>query len=132
MDLRTLRYFQVVAQSGSYSRGSELLRISHPAVSRAVNMLEEELGRPLFHRHGHGVTLTDAGQMLLERSQLILRQVEQATNDIKQGEGSPTGTITIALPPTAGYFLAPALMDELQREFPNVFLRFVGGFRIHP
>lgn len=128
MDLRTLRYFQVVAQSGSYSRGSELLRISQPAVSRAVHMLEEELGRPLFHRHGHGVTLTDAGRLLLERSQAILRQVEQTANDIRQGEGGPSGTVTIALPPTAGYFLAPALTEALQGEFPNVFLRFVGGF----
>ena len=91
-------------------------------------MLESELGRPLFVRHGHGVTLTEAGQLLLERSQSILRQVEQTANEIKRGDSGPSGTITIALPPTAGFLLAPALVVALRREFPNVFLRFVGGF----
>lgn len=128
MDLRTLRYFQVVAECGSYSRGSELLRISQPAVSRAVRLLEEELGRPLFERHGHGVTLTDAGRLLLERSQSILRQIEQTANEVRDGNSGPSGIISIALPPAAGYFLAPALVARLSREFPNVFLRFVGGF----
>lgn len=128
MDLKRLRYFQIVAQSGSYSRGSELLRISQPAVSRAVNMLEAELGRQLFNRHGHGVSLTDAGRLLLERSQAIFQQIEQVENDIRQGEGGPAGTITIALPPAAGYYIAPALVSELRKEFPNVVLRFVGGF----
>lgn len=128
MDLRTLRYFQVVAECGSYSRGSELLRISQPAVSRAVRMLEDELGRPLFDRHGHGVTLTDAGKVLLERSQSILRQVEQTASEVRNGETGPSGTISIALPPTAGYFLAPALVERMKQEFPNVFVRFVGGF----
>lgn len=128
MDLRSLRYFQVVAECGSYSRGSELLRISQPAVSRAVRMLEEELGRPLFERHGHGVTLTEAGRLLLERSQSILRQVEQTARELRNGASGPAGAISIALPPAAGYALAPLLMDRLKREFPNVFLRFVGGF----
>lgn len=128
MDLRSLKYFQVVAQSGSYSRGSELLRISQPAVSRTINMLEEELGKPLFVRHNHGVSLTEAGRLLLERSQAILRQVDETINEIRHGDEGPSGTITIALPPTAGYFLAPALLERLHEEFPKVFIRFVGGF----
>ena len=67
MDTRGLRYFQAVAEFGSYSRGAEFLRISQPAVSRQIRGLELELGRPLFVRHSHGVTLTDAGRTLLER-----------------------------------------------------------------
>ena len=128
MDLRTLRYFRVVAECGSYSRGAEMLRISQPAVSRAVRMLEAELGRELFHRKGHGVTLTTAGQRLLERSQTILRQGEDMTAEIRADEGQPAGSITIALPPAAGYFLAPAMADRMKAAFPRVSVRFVGGF----
>ena len=58
METRALRYFQTVAEFGSYSRGSEFLRISQPAVSRQIRKLEEELGHALFKRHGHGVSLT--------------------------------------------------------------------------
>jgi LysR family nitrogen assimilation transcriptional regulator len=128
MDLRTLRYFQVVAQCGSYTRGSELLRISQPAVSRAVRTLEEELGRTLFERRGNGVVLTDAGRILLERSQTILRQVEQTASDVRSGESGLSGAITIALPPAAGHYIAPALAKRIAAEFPNVSLRFIGGY----
>ncbi|HLJ18622.1 MAG TPA: LysR family transcriptional regulator, partial [Stellaceae bacterium] len=50
METRALRYFQTVAEFGSYSRGSEFLRISQPAVSRQIRKLEEELGHALFNR----------------------------------------------------------------------------------
>ena len=56
LETRALRYFQTVAEFGSYSRASEFLRISQPAVSRQIGKLEEELGSALFKRHGHGVS----------------------------------------------------------------------------
>ena len=89
MDTRGLRYFQAVAEFGSYSRGAEFLRISQPAVSRQIRALEEELGRPLFIRHSHGVNLTEAGRTLLERSQSILRQFDQARDDIRKRRHRP-------------------------------------------
>ena len=131
MDIRALRYFQTVAECGSYSRGSELLRISQPAVSRTIRMLEDELGRPVFRRHGHGVTLTDAGRVLLERSQLLLRQLEQTKAEIRNTERGPSGIVTFAITPGAGHFMAPALVAEFGRAFPNVFLKIVGGFSGH-
>lgn len=128
MDTRGLRYFQAVAEFGSYSRGADFLRISQPAVSRQIKALEEELGRPLFIRHSHGVNLTEAGRTLLERSQAILRQFEQAREDIRRGEAGPSGTVTIAVPPAAGNFLVPALTRCVAEAYPNVFLKVVAGF----
>ena len=128
MDARSLRYFQAVAEFGSYSRGAEFLRISQPAVSRQIRALEEELGRPLFVRHSHGVNLTDAGRTLLERSQAILRQFDQARDDIRSGVAGPSGTVTIAVPPAAGNYLVPALAKRLAAAYPNVFLKVVAGF----
>src|SRR5258708_2540608 len=85
LDVRRLRCFQGVAEFGRYSRGAEFLRISQPAVSRQIRGLEEELGRPLFIRHSHGVSLTEAGRVLLERTQSILRQFDQARDEIRRG-----------------------------------------------
>jgi LysR family nitrogen assimilation transcriptional regulator len=128
MDTRGLRYFQAVAEFGSYSRGAEFLRISQPAVSRQIRGLEEELGRPLFVRHSHGVSLTDAGRMLLDRSQAILRQFDQARDDIRRGDAGPSGTVTLAVPPAAGNFLIPELTRRFSAAYPNVFLKVVAGF----
>jgi LysR family nitrogen assimilation transcriptional regulator len=128
MDTRGLRYFQAVAEFGSYSRGAEFLRISQPAVSRQIRGLEVELGQLLFVRHSHGVRLTDAGRMLLERSQAILRQFDQAHDDIRRGLAGPSGTVTLAVPPAAGHFLIPALVTRFAASYPNVFLKVVAGF----
>ena len=128
MDTRTLRYFQTVAEFGSYSRGAEYLRLSQPALSRQIKQLEQELGTPLFRRHGHGVTLTESGATLLSRSQSILRQIEQARDEIRGGAGQWAGTISLAVPPAAGSYLIPALSDRFAAEHPNVSLKIVGGY----
>ena len=131
MDSKALRYFQAVAEFGSYSRGAEFLRISQPAVSRQIRTLEQELGRPLFLRHSHGVSLTEAGRTLLERSQAILRQFDQARDDIRRGEAGASGTVTLALPPAAGTLLAPELTRRFKAAHPNVFLRIAAGFSVY-
>lgn len=128
MDVRALRYFEAVAEAGSYSRGADVLRISQPAVSRQIRFLEEELGRPLFLRHSHGVSLTEAGRLLLERSHTILRQIDQARLDVRQGQDGPAGEVTLAVPPAAGTLLIPELTRRLTRVYPNVRLRVSAGF----
>ena len=131
METRALRYFQTVAEFGSYSRAAEYLRISQPAVSRQIKSLEAELGSALFVRHGHGVALTEPGRILFERSQTALRQLEQAKAELKGSERGPSGVIALALPPAAGHYLAPAVVARFGAEFPNVFLKILGGFSGH-
>jgi LysR family nitrogen assimilation transcriptional regulator len=131
MDTRALRYFQAVAEFGSYSRGAEFLRISQPAVSRQIHALEQELGRPLFVRHSHGVNLTDAGRTLLERGQAILRQFDQAREDIRRGQAGTSGTVTLAVPPAAGTLLVPELTRRFAAAYPNVFLKIAAGFSVY-
>ncbi len=131
MDTRALRYFQAVAELGSYSRAAEFLRISQPAVSRTIHALERDLARPLFVRGSHGVSLTDAGLTLLERSQAILRQFDQARDDIRRGHTGLSGTVTIAVPPAAGNLLVPELTRRFSTLYPNVFLRVAAGFSLY-
>ena len=128
MDARALRYFQAVVEFGSYSRASEYLRISQPAISRQVGQLENELGKALFVRSGLGATPTDAGRLLFERSQPILRQLEEAVAEIKSAAGGSTGTIAMAIPPGVGHFLLPPLVKSYQKLFPNILLKIISGF----
>ncbi|MDQ8728307.1 LysR family transcriptional regulator [Bradyrhizobium sp. LHD-71] len=128
MDARALRYFQAVVEFGSYSRASEFLRISQPAVSRQVDRLEQELGKRLLVRNGLGATPTDAGRLLFERSQHILRQLEDAAAEIKSGAGGSAGTIVIAIPPGVGHFLLPPLVESYRKSFPNTSLKIISGY----
>lgn len=128
MDIRALHYFRTVAEFGSYSRGAEFLRISQPAVSRQIRKLEEDLGRPLFRRTGHGVALTEAGEMLQERAQALFRGLEQARAEIRSGRRGLSGTIALAIPSGAGQWLLPPLVARFRALHPEVSLRVFGGF----
>lgn len=128
MDIRQIRYFQHVAESGSFSRASALLRISQPAISRQVQKLEEELGTDLFVRHGYGVKLTTAGTLLLERSRGLLRLLDQTKAEVSAGTREPAGTISFGIPPAAGNYLVPPLVERYRGQYPRVFLQVLTGF----
>lgn len=88
MELRHLRYFQVVAETLSFSRASERLHIAQSAVSRQIAALEEEMGVQLFVRNTMQVRLTDAGRHLHKEVGRLLAQlaiVLTATQEIAHG-----------------------------------------------
>ena len=128
MDFRDLRYFQAVAEQGSYSRAADMLRISQPALSRAVQRLELDLDVSLFERHGHGARLTESGRALIERANGLLRKLEQARAEVRGGIETPSGVLDFAVPPGAATYLVPPIITALQAAYPNVFLRVHEGF----
>lgn len=76
MDTNRLKYFCAVAESGSVRGAAELLHVSPPALSKAIHILEEELGIKLFVRSGRSILLTDAGFRLAEKSRAILKEID--------------------------------------------------------
>lgn len=128
MDCRDLRYFRTIAEQGSYSRAAETLRISQPALSRAVQRLERDLDVTLFDRHGHGARLTTSGKALSERAQVLLRQLDQTRAEIQGGVEEHSGVLDFAVPPGAATYLVPPIINALQSSYPNVFLRVHEGF----
>ena len=68
--------FLAVAECGSFSEAAKRLFVSHSTTSRAVAALEAELGTTLLHRSSRSVTLTPAGEVLVERAKDLLRQAE--------------------------------------------------------
>lgn len=65
MTLNQLRYFRVLADTEHYTKAADVLNIAQPSLSRAIALLEEELGVLLFTRRGRNVVLTDAGRAFL-------------------------------------------------------------------
>jgi LysR family nitrogen assimilation transcriptional regulator len=127
MDLKQLAYFVQVADLGSFTRASTLLGVAQPALSRQVRQLEVELRQRLLNRNGRGVTLTDAGQRLLEHGRGILHQVERAREDLDEMRGAPVGHTALGVPPTVGRILTGPLVEEFRRRFPRATLGIVEG-----
>lgn len=78
MDLKQLESFVRVAELGSFTRAGLALGVQQPLLSRHVRQLEVEMRQNLLDRNGRGVTLTEAGRVLLEHARGILHQVEVA------------------------------------------------------
>ena len=75
MELRVLRYFLAVAREGSMTGASRTLHVTQPTLSRQLQDLEDELGRQLFIRGSHSLTLTAEGMLLRKRAEEILEMV---------------------------------------------------------
>lgn len=131
MELRHLRYFVAVAETGAFSRAAARLHITQPALWRQVRDLELELDVPLFERVGRRVRVTSAGESLLRRSREVLAGVQQLTVHAQAVRGGEVGRLSIgATPQVIQNVLAPFLTRYLKSR-PGVDIHLVeeGGVR---
>ncbi|PSF11925.1 hypothetical protein C7H09_05045 [Marinobacter fuscus] len=122
IDLRQLNTFLTVADTGSFSRASEKLFIAQPALSRQIRMLEDALSVEVFVRHGRGVVLTAAGELLYERARLLLQSLERTQADVTAIAGEVTGQVTLGLLPTVTHAFSGTIIEQYRKRFPQVHL----------
>ena len=125
LNQRQLRMFTVLAQEGHFSRASELLHISQPALSRAIQELESQLGLALFNRTTRQLSLTLDGMRFLPMAQRLLRDMVQITDDLRAQASGVRGTVTVALGTAFGSVLLPPLLKQFRQAFPQVQVRLL-------
>jgi LysR family transcriptional regulator, nitrogen assimilation regulatory protein len=127
MDTHRLKYFLRIAEEGSITRAAGLLGVAQPALSRQLQLLEEDLGVALFARTRRGVELTEAGERLRAATAGPLRQLELAV----QYAGSPlarlTRNIRLGLVNTTVDVLAAPLLKSLGTVFPSAVFSVAEG-----
>ncbi|HEV2363539.1 MAG TPA: LysR family transcriptional regulator [Caulobacteraceae bacterium] len=125
MELRQLRYFKTIADARSFVRGADHLHVAQSALSRSIAKLEEEVGCPLFVRHSDGVTLTDAGALLYEHCERVLRQVQQLKDEMAADLRTPRGPVTLGAVPSLQSRLTSPVAARCIKAFPEVRLTVV-------
>jgi DNA-binding transcriptional LysR family regulator len=128
VELRHLRYFVAVAEELHFGRAAERLRLSQPPLSQQIRKLEAILGYPLFERTSRSVSLTAAGQVLLERAQRTLRNVQrdiEETQSIGRGE---VGSLHIGFVGSAMLTVLPAIFRQYREAYPSVRLHLHESF----
>jgi len=123
MDLKQLRIFLHVAETGSFSEAAKRLNVTQPALSRQIRLLEEETGSPLFVRTGRGARLSEAGDKLLPRARLLIEETERLRMDMTAFSGELHGKVRLGLPPSVGAVLAGPVVERFHRDYPHVKLR---------
>jgi DNA-binding transcriptional LysR family regulator len=116
---RQLRIFEAVARHLSFTRASEELHLTQPAVSMQVKQLEEAAGLPLFEQVGKRIHLTDAGSEMTRYSRTVLELMEEAGQVFEEMRGHEGGRLRISVASTANYFV-PRLLAEFCRRYSSV------------
>ena len=120
MQLVELRTFLAVAEEKSFSAAAQRLFITQPAISKRIQSLENHLGTPLFDRIGKRVYLTEAGSLLIERAETMLRLAKDTEKEIFNLNDTISGRLNLATSHHIGlHRLAPVLKDFSQR-YPDV------------
>lgn len=117
MEIQQLQYFAKVADCLSFSEAARQLDVSQPALSRSVAKLEAELGQPVFERGGRKLQLTEAGELLRERTQQMVALIEDTKAQIV--DDGQTGRLRIAAIPTVAPYFLPQLLKQTNRTLPK-------------
>lgn len=120
MTLNELRYIVAVAQEKSFGRAAAKCFVSQPALSVAVQKLEEELGAQLFERGKSEVSVTPVGSRVVEQAQLVLEEAARIRELARAGRNQLVGSLKLGVIYTVAPYLLPDLIPVLHLRAPEM------------
>jgi len=120
MTLHQLRIFWAVAHAKSFTKASKLLGLAQPSLSQQVSKLEKDVGVKLFARDSNQMNLTDAGNFLSRKAELILSSAEEASVGLKEFAEGTRGVIAVGALSSLARNLIPSAVHRLADLFPYV------------
>ncbi|QLK48166.1 LysR family transcriptional regulator [Vibrio owensii] len=115
-----LMMFHTIAQEGSITSAARKLEIAPPSVSQALKMLEEQLGLPLFTRTTRRIELTEAGQLLYERTLASMSELNLAVESVSDLSRVPSGKVRITVPRFVYQSLLKPIYIEFCQRYPSI------------
>ncbi|NIC06287.1 LysR substrate-binding domain-containing protein [Billgrantia bachuensis] len=125
MNLHLLRIFVSVVEAGSFSRAAEALKISQPAVSKAVRELESQLETPLLDRQGRSFKPSEPGHALYDYGRSIFALEREAQETLAAFYGLERGRLTIGASTTIATYWLPPLIAEFHARHPHIEIRLI-------
>lgn len=120
--LRALRYFSKVAETGSFTKAASAFSVPPSSLSRRIADLEQSLGATLLKRSTRVVKLTEVGNTYYEQIQDILNQLEQSNEAVRSYQTKPTGQLRISSMVGFGERILLPLLDEFNELYPQLIL----------
>ncbi len=122
MDISALQAFIAVARYESFSKASDQLFVTQPAISKRVASLEEEFGTQLFNRIARQISLTEAGKQLLPKAQDLVHQAEDMQRYASNLADDISGNLSVAIAHHIGLHRMPPILKEFTLRHPKVTL----------
>ena len=125
MNFKQLSYFIAVAEELHFGRAAERLDMAQPPLSRQIKQLEEDLGAVLFNRGRSSISLTQAGERLLDRGKSIIAQLDDTRLELRRlGQGAE-GRLRIGFVGSATYGILPNIIRSYRANYPEVNLSLI-------
>ena len=128
MDLEALMYFRTVAEMGTISKAAAYLRIAQPALSRRIQKLEHSLGVELLQRSAKGVTPTESGRQLLNRTADFEATLANISREVSSYAHEVVGPLNVGIQPSLSVSILPELVKSFKAEHPKVKLYVSAGY----
>jgi DNA-binding transcriptional LysR family regulator len=128
IELRHLRYFVAVAEELHFGRAALRLNLAQPPLSQQIRKLEELLGYPLFIRTSRSVSLTNAGEALLQRARRMLRNVQRDIDEIRSIGHGDVGSLHVGFVGSAMLTMLPRIFRAYGEAHPRVKLHLHESF----
>jgi LysR family hydrogen peroxide-inducible transcriptional activator len=122
MTLNELRFIVAVAQERNFRRAAEKAFISQPALSLAIQKLEEDLGIKIFERGKSEVSITPVGSAIVEQAQRVLEEAERIREIAAQGSNQLAAPLRVGVIHSVGPYLLPDLIPALKKVAPHMAL----------
>ncbi|HEY6084672.1 MAG TPA: LysR substrate-binding domain-containing protein [Nitrospira sp.] len=120
MTLTELKYLVAVAQERHFGRAAERCSITQPALSLAIQKLEDELGGAVFERRKSEIALTAIGEKIVQQAQRVLEEAEQLKVIAAAGKDQLVGPLRLGVIATVGPYLLPELIPILHKRAPRM------------
>ena len=127
IDISKLKTFVTVADLGSFSKASEILYITQPAVTQQIKALEKTVGAKLFQRQGGRMCLTEEGKRIYEIAKILLGSYEGLMEEIAKIKKDLKDTLFLGVSATLSEYIVPSLIAEFHREFPSATVKIFTG-----
>jgi DNA-binding transcriptional LysR family regulator len=126
-NLHLVRIFAAVAEERSFTRAAARLAISQPAVSKAVQELERQVGSGLLERGTGAVRLTEAGDLLYRHARMLFAAEREAEEELAALRGLRCGSLHVGASTTIAIYLVPQLLGAFQRQYPGIEIRLTSA-----
>jgi DNA-binding transcriptional LysR family regulator len=125
MEMQQVRYFVALARELNFTRAAEHCNVSQPALTRAIQQLEHELGGPLFHRERGNTHLSELGRMMLPYLQTVEESCRAARDQARAVKRLEKATLTVGTMCTIGPQLVSDLLIRFRAQHPEVEVQFI-------
>ncbi len=123
MSDRRLQVFHTVAQVLNFTRAAEMLHMTQPAVTHQIRQLEADFNTRLFDRVNNKISLTPAGEQVLDYASRILSLYDDMHESVKLMTGDRSGLLSLGASTTIAEYMLPELLGGFRHEFPDVHVR---------